>query len=94
MTRKTAAAAAAPSEAGTEVKGPGGGTRPQQLSKGRYAIYQTPAGDGVISYRPDGHDEDQHQVVPAKFWGLLMRILAGDVKDLNPMDLMKLLMGK
>ena len=63
------------------------------LGKGRYSIYQTPDGDGVISYRPDGADADAHQVVPAKFWTVLMGILSGEVKDLNPVSLMKMLMG-
>ena len=61
--------------------------------KGRYSIYQTPGGDGVISYRPDGADADAHQVVPAKFWTVLMGILSGEVKDLNPLTLVKMLMG-
>ena len=69
-------------------------TSPRVLGKGRYAIYQTPEGDGVISYRPDGEDADQHQVVPAKFWTILMGILSGEIKDLGPVDVMKLLMGK
>lgn len=66
---------------------------PELLGKGRYSIYQTPGGDGVISYRPDGQEQDSHQVVPAKFWGVLMGILSGEVKDLNPVSLMKMLMG-
>ena len=66
---------------------------PVKLGAGRYAIYQTPAGDGVISYRPDGQDADSHQVVPAKFWTVLMGILSGEVKDMNPVSLMKMLMG-
>lgn len=66
----------------------------QALGKGRYAIYQTPEGDGVISYRPDGEESDSHQVIPAKFWGILMGILSGEIKDITPMALMKLLMGK
>ena len=32
-------------------------------------------------------------MVPAKFWALLMGILSGELKNLNPMDLMKALMG-
>lgn len=70
-------------------------TKPEKvtLSRGRYAIYQTPTGDGVISYRPDGAEKDEHQVVPAKFWSVLMGILSGQVTDLNPVSLMKMLMG-
>ena len=94
MPRKKAAAGAAPSEAGTPVKGPGAGAKPRLLGQGRYAIYQTPEGDGVVVYRADGTDADEQQVVPAKFWALLMGILSGEMKNLNPMDLMKALMGK
>ena len=72
---------------------PAGNQKPEVLGRGRYAIYQTPGGDGVISYRPDGQDTDQHQVVPAKFWAVLMGILSGEVKDLNPVALMKMLMA-
>ena len=89
MARKKAAAGAAPSEAG-----PGAGAKPRLLGQGRYAIYQTPEGDGVVVYRADGTSEDEQQVVPAKFWTLLMGILSGELKNLNPMDLMKALMGR
>ena len=68
--------------------------KPLLLGQGRYAIYQTPEGDGVVVYRADGTDADEQQVVPAKFWALLMGILSGELKNLNPMDLMKALMGK
>ena len=47
--------------------------QPQKLGSGKYAIFQTPEGDGVISYRPDGEEQDSHQVVPAKFWSMLMK---------------------
>jgi hypothetical protein len=67
--------------------------KPELLGKGRYSIYQAPNGDGVISYRPDGDDFDQRQVVPAKLWGMILGVLSGQVKDLNPMELMKMLMG-
>jgi len=63
------------------------------ISKGRYAIYQAPDGTGVISYRPDGDAADQHQVVPAKFFAILMSVWRGETPDLNPVSLMKMLMG-
>ena len=69
-------------------------SKPLLLGKGRYAIYQTPEGDGVVGYRADGTEADEQQVVPAKFWTLLMGILSGELKSLSPMDLMKVLMGK
>lgn len=67
--------------------------QPVKLGSGRYAIYQTPEGDGVISYRPDDQEQDSHQVVPARFWSLLMKILAGDLQNVNPMELMRMLMA-
>lgn len=63
------------------------------ISRGRYAIYQTPGGDGVLSYRPDGEDADLHQVVPARFWSVLLGILSGEVKDLSPVQMIKMVMG-
>ena len=77
-----------------KTKAPPAEGKPRLLGQGRYAIYQTPEGDGVVVYRADGSETDEQQVVPAKFWGLLMQILAGSIKDLSPMDLMKVLMGK
>jgi hypothetical protein len=67
--------------------------KPVTLSKGRYAIYEAPNGDGVISYRPDGQEADQHQVVPAKFWTVLTGIASGQVTDLNPVSLLKMIMA-
>ena len=67
--------------------------QPELLGKGSYAIYQARNGDGVIAYRPDGEEKDSHQVVPAKFWSLLMKILSGEVKGLSPVEMMKMLMG-
>lgn len=83
--RKTKPAADAPAPAPAA---------PVKLGAGRYSIYQTPDGDGVISYRPDGQEADQHQVVPARFWSVLMGIVSGQIKDLGPMEMFKMLMGK
>lgn len=67
---------------------------PTLVSKGQYAIYEAPNGDGVIAYRQEGDEADSHQVVPAKFWSLAMSMLRGEVTDFNPMSLMKMLMSK
>lgn len=64
---------------------------PTLVSKGSYAIYEAPNGDGVIAYRQEGEDADSHQVVPAKFWSLAMRMLRGEMTDVNPVALMKML---
>lgn len=67
--------------------------KPVLLSKGRYAIYQAPNGDGVISYRPENQDFDQRQVVPARFWAVMTGIASGEIKDMNPVTLMKMIMA-
>jgi hypothetical protein len=66
---------------------------PELLSRGRYAIYEAPNGDGVITYRPDGEENDSHQVIPSKFWGLVMKVLRGEMSDVNPVALLKMLAG-
>ena len=72
---------------------PAGSKRPEVLGRGRYAIYQDPSGDGIISYRPEGQDADSHQVVPARIWAVILGALRGEITDMNPMTVMKLLMG-
>lgn len=67
---------------------------PVPIAKGRYAIFQTPEGDGVITYRPDGDEEDQHQVIPGGIFSMLLKAARGEKVDVNPMNLMKMLMGK
>jgi len=66
---------------------------PTLLSRGRYAIYQAPNGDGVVTYRPDGEEADSHQVIPSRFWGVITKVLRGEITDANPMTLLKMLAG-
>ena len=47
----------------------------------------------MVVYRADGTDADERQVVPARFWSMLMGILSGELKNLSPVDLMKLLIA-
>ena len=68
-------------------------TGPEVLGRGRYAIYQDANGDGIVSYRPEGSSEDSHQVVPARIWTVILGVLRGEITDMNPMILMKTLMG-
>jgi hypothetical protein len=68
--------------------------KPVLISRGRYAIHEASNGDGVVSYRPEGAQEDSHQVVPAKFWGVARKILRGEDPGLTPGALMKLLMRR
>jgi hypothetical protein len=67
--------------------------KPQAIAKGRYAIYQTASGDGVITYRPDGEEADSHQVVPRAIWSIIGKALRGEPVDMNPVTLMKMFMG-
>ena len=67
-------------------------SKPEVISKGRYAIHQTPEGEGVITYLPDGEEEASHHVVPKGIWTMMMKMLHGEQVDLNPMSLMKLLL--
>jgi len=67
---------------------------PKLISRGRYAIHETPEGEGVVSYRPDGAEEDSHQLVPARFWGVALKILNGQDPGLKPGALLKLMVGR
>ena len=66
---------------------------PLALGKGKYAIYQQADGSGVLAYRPDHMDEDQHQVIPAPVFRLLLKALSGEPFEFNPMEIMKMMMG-
>jgi hypothetical protein len=68
--------------------------QPELLGKGQYAIYQAPNGDGVIAYRPEGEEKDSHQVVPARFWSVMMKMLRGEITEMNPMALAKMMIGR
>lgn len=63
------------------------------IGKGRYALYETEDGQGVLSYRPDGDKEDSHHVIPAKFWGIISKLMRGE--DVGPMGVvMKRMAGR
>lgn len=64
------------------------------ISMGRYAIYETADGEGVVAYRPDGQETDNHQVVPAKFWSLVLKMISGEIKNMSPLSMMKVLTGR
>lgn len=64
------------------------------ISMGRYAIYETADGEGVVAYRPDGQEADSHQVVPAKFWSLVLKMISGEIKNMSPLSMMKVLTGR
>ena len=66
---------------------------PQLIGKGTYAIYESPDGDGVIAYRPEGREKDTHQVIPKSIWSLVMQAMRGEKISANPMEIIKALMG-
>jgi hypothetical protein len=70
-------------------------SKPEPLGKGVYAIYELADGSGLLSYRPDGLDEDQHQVIPAHAWRILRKVMeGGDMPDIgNPVAMARTLMG-
>lgn len=68
-------------------------SKPTVISRGRYSIYDTPEGNGVIVFRPDGEKEDQSQVIPSGIWQFILKALRGEAVDLNPMSIVKLMMG-
>ena len=69
-------------------------SRPEPVGQGRYALYTTSKGEGVLSYRPDGCEEDYHQLIPAILWGILLKGMRGEEVDANPITLIKAMMGK
>jgi len=66
--------------------------RPRLLAKGRFALYESADGGAVLSYRPDGDKEDQHQVIPAAIWRIFQAAMRGD--DVNPLSILKAVAGK
>ena len=67
---------------------------PVLLGRGKYAIYQTPEGEGIIAYRPENTDADNHVPIPKAVWGVMLSALKGEKIDMSPMAVMKLMMGK
>lgn len=55
-----------------------GAPAPELMSRGTYAIYQTPKGGLVISYRVDGATEDGHLDVPAPMVSMARRMADGE----------------
>lgn len=66
---------------------------PTLIAKGSYAIYESPSGEGVVAYRPEGAETDSHQVIPRNIWQIVQRLLRGETIDANPVSLMKMMMG-
>jgi hypothetical protein len=51
---------------------------PELMSRGTYAIYGTPKGGLVVSYRVEGATEDGHLEVPAPMVSMARRMAAGE----------------
>ena len=51
---------------------------PELMSRGAYAIYQTPKGGLVISYRIEGATEDAYLDVPAPMVSMAKRMASGE----------------
>jgi hypothetical protein len=51
---------------------------PELLSRGTYAIYGTPKGGMVVSYRVEGATEDGHLDVPPPLVSMARRMAAGE----------------
>jgi hypothetical protein len=63
----------APADGGQEVAT----TTPELLSRGRYSLYRPTDGGFHLAYRPEGAEEDQHMVIPAKIVRLAEAAAAG-----------------
>lgn len=68
--------------------------KPEPFAKGKYALYELPSGDGLLVYRPEEAEEDNHQVIPGGIWKIFMALMRGEKPNVNPMMLMKAMMGQ
>ena len=67
--------------------------RPGAIWRGKIAVFETPDGGAVLAYRAEGDTADAHHPIPAAMWSVMGAALRGEPVDLNPLKLMKLLMG-
>lgn len=65
---------------------------PTPFMKGIFALYETPDGGILISYRPDDATADQHQYIPAALVSLA-RAAQENGGSINPMDLWRAVRG-
>jgi hypothetical protein len=85
MTRRKVAAATLPMPVETAER--------TELGRGQYVIWQAGDGGGIVTYRPDGVEEDREQHVPAPFWRIIRAAISGDLAGASRMDLLRMLMG-
>ena len=65
---------------------------PAPLARGTYAIYETPTGDRVLAYRPEGEEQSGQFVIPGAAIRILERIQSGE--ELKPLDIVRAMMGR
>lgn len=63
---------------------------PEPVMKGRFTLYETPAGGFHIAYLPDGADDTRHLEIPGAIVGLAKASAEG---KLSPMAMAKAFMG-
>jgi hypothetical protein len=64
---------------------------PVLLSSGKYALYESPGGGAVLSWRPDGAGEDAHQQIPPALWALMGQAMRGE--KISPQKVISTVMG-
>ena len=68
--------------------------RSEAFWAGRAAVFETPDGGAVVAYRADGEQADSHHPIPAAVWQIMASLMRGEAIDLNPLSIVKLLMGR
>ena len=68
--------------------------KPHEVWKGRAAVFETADGGAVVAYRADGETADSHHPIPAAVWQIMASLMRGEAIDLNPLSIVKLLMGR
>lgn len=65
--------------------------KPEPLSEGRYALFETAAGGALLVFRPDGAAADGKQLIPPPVWQIMKRAAAGE--QISPATVLKSLAG-
>jgi hypothetical protein len=60
--------------------------------QGQYKIYEVSDGSAVVTYQPDGQDQEHEHKVPAPVWRVITAALSGQMADVNPMTLLKMML--
>jgi hypothetical protein len=65
---------------------------PEPFMKGTFAVYELPDGGRMLAYREEGNEETNRFVIPAALMKLVEAQQRGE--KINPLQLMKTMMGK